>query len=63
MINENLKMQPRNYITTQTDPFVYFDLDRREICSEQHDEHGDWMGWKIEEPTPQEFFKRLLKGK
>jgi len=63
MTNENLKMQPENYITTQTDPYVYFDLDRHEVCSEQYNEHGDWWGWKTEKLAPQEFFRRLLRGK
>ena len=57
------KMQPENYITTQHEPYIYFDLDRHEICSEQWNEHGDWRGWKTEKLTPQEFFRRLLKGK
>ena len=55
-------MQPENYITTQHDPYIYFDLDRYEVCSEQWDD-GAWGGWKTEKLTPQEFFRRLLKGK
>ena len=56
-------MQPENYITVQNDPYIYFDLDRHEVCSEQYKPDGTWWGWKTEKLAPQEFFRRLLKGK
>ena len=63
MTNKNLKIQEPNLMVTQVEPYIYFDLDSSEICSEQWNDDGDWLGWKVEKLASKEFFKRLLKGK
>ena len=63
MTNEDLETRLSNIIIAQVDPYVYFDLEASEVCSEEYNDDGDWQGWKVEKLTPKELFKRLLKGK